>query len=202
MGASLNTSVQPVQSELKQVQTACTVKNGQVDQSRLSFAGMARLMVGHRAPSVARIENMRNLVDYMRGRETTMDDVARKLKFTDTGARKYIAQLLEVGIVEIVRGTGDTSTKSAAILYRVTDSDERIEAGLTQIANKVSRATTKSAATVATRLGRDAAGNRRQFHILDDDEPFALHISRHVPQRDPLVAALFGAVVEPVLKAA
>ncbi|MYM92369.1 ArsR family transcriptional regulator [Duganella vulcania] len=188
----MNTSHRTALNQLMDDASTVAGASNRVDSSQYSFAGLNRLNVGLRQPTSARLEKMQSLVTQMQGREMSLYDIQRFLKFSDTGAKKYVTKLREVGIVEALQGADGTATTPGRQLFKVTADPARLKAGFASLAEKVKKAASRSNTAVKSRLGKDDAGNARRFHILADDEDFAVKLSRHRPVRDPLVAALFG----------
>lgn len=137
-----------------------------------------------------RIERIRSLVTTLLTRELARDEVATLLEVTPSGARKYVGDLREAGVIQLARYADGTDTALGHPVYTLAMTAEQAQAylaGLAESAPPRAAKLSKSAFSVAS---RDPG---RHFHIMADDAPFSIRISRVPPMRDPLVAAFFGA---------
>ncbi len=137
-----------------------------------------------------RLERICNLVTTLLERDLARDEVASLLKVTPSGARKYVGDLRAAGVIELARYVRGTATALGEPVYTLTMTAEKAQEYLASLAtNLPTRAArpSKSAFSVAS------SDPSRRFHIMADDAPFSIRISRVPPMRDPLVAAFFGA---------
>lgn len=141
--------------------------------------------------TLRRIENMQKLIGELSVHEMLADEIAWFLKFSPSGARKYIRDLRDAGVIELARYIDGTATYLGKAVYQITPDPERVRVFLAAIVQPKRDA----AAPRKDRPGlreQSMAGNGRHFHILADDTHYAIRINRGPVMRDPLVAALFG----------
>jgi hypothetical protein len=141
--------------------------------------------------TLRRIENMQKLIGEISLHEMLADEIAWFLKFSPSGARKYIRDLRDAGVIELARYIEGTSTYLGKAVYQITPDPERVRAFLAAIVQPKRDG-------VAPRKDRPGlreqsmSGSGRHFHILADDTHYAIRVNRGPVMRDPLVAALFG----------
>jgi hypothetical protein len=138
-----------------------------------------------------RIENMQKLINELMQHEMLADEIAWFLKFSPSGARKYIRDLREAGVIELARYIEGTATYLGKAVYQICPDKERVQAFLAAI-NQPKR---EGAPPRKERPGlreQAMAGTGRHFHILADDTHYAIRVNRSPVARDPLVTALFG----------
>lgn len=135
-----------------------------------------------------RIDNIRLIIATLPTREMDSDDICALLKFSPSGARKYIGELLAHSIIEVARYLDATATYPGRPAYRLAPNQVAINEFLARLEKN----------TVSARpdpgpkpLFPQVPG--RNFHIMGDDAHFAVRIHRAPAFRDPLVVALFGA---------
>ncbi len=141
--------------------------------------------------TLRRIENMQKLIGELSVHEMLADEIAWFLKFSPSGARKYIRDLRDAGVIELARYIEGTATYLGKAVYQITPDPERVRVFLAAIVQPKR----DGAAPRKDRPGlreQSMAGNGRHFHILADDTHYAIRINRGPVMRDPLVAALFG----------
>src|SRR5450830_1610990 len=156
----------------------------------LSMASIER--VRSTSATLRRIENMQKLIGELSMHEMLADEIAWFLKFSPSGARKYIRDLREAGVIELARYVEGTATYLGKAVYQLTPDPERVKAFLAAIVQPKR----EGAAPRKERPGlreQAMAGTGRHFHILADDSHYAIRVNRSPVARDPLVAALFGA---------
>ena len=135
-----------------------------------------------------RVERLRNLINALIAGDLVRDEIGDILQVGPSGVRKYLADLGDK--VEISGYIDGTATFIGFPLYRLAISADEARAYLATLeASALPRAVAQpvSARSIAA---RDPS---RHFHILEDDTPFSIRISRSPVMRDVLVAALFGA---------
>ncbi|MEC5163683.1 hypothetical protein ACFDR9_003434 [Janthinobacterium sp. CG_23.3] len=155
----------------------------------LSMAPIER--VRSTSATLRRIENMQKLIGELSLHEMLADEIAWFLKFSPSGARKYIRDLRDAGVIELARYIEGTATYLGKAVYQLTPDPERVRAFLAAIVQPKR----EGAAPRKDRPGlreQSMAGNGRHFHILADDTHYAIRVNRGPVMRDPLVAALFG----------
>jgi predicted transcriptional regulator len=136
-----------------------------------------------------RIERIRRLITELQDRDMRREDIADLLKMSPSGARKYIADLRESGVMEIARYADGTANFLGYAEYRLAlGADETRD----YLANLATAPTSGRKAKVPefTLAARDPS---RHFHILADDTHYAIRVNREPAARDWCVAALFGA---------
>jgi hypothetical protein len=160
------------------------------DRKPLSLASIER--VRSTSATLRRIENMQKLIAELQQHEMLADEIAWFLKFSPSGARKYIRDLREAGVIELARYIEGTATYLGKAVYQLTPDAERVK----QFLGAISQPKREGAPPRKERPSlRDQAmaGAGRHFHILADDTHYAIRVNRAPVTRDPLVAALFGA---------
>jgi len=139
--------------------------------------------------TIQRMERLRTLVAELMTRDLPADELAWVLKLSPSGARKYVGDLTAAGVIALATPVGGAGS-AAGRVYTLAVTPEQAQAymaGLATAAPVRAARESKSALSIA---GRDPS---RRFHIMEDDAPFSIRVSRTPPMRDPLVAAFFGA---------
>ena len=139
--------------------------------------------------TAARIERIRILINALLAGDMTRDEIGEVLQVGPSGVRKYLADLGEK--VEIARHIDGTATFVGFPVFCLAITPEAARAYL---ASLVTVAPARAAAAPISALSVAARDPSRHFHILADDAHYAVRVSRTPAMRDPLVAALFGAV--------
>ena len=139
-----------------------------------------------------RIENMQKLIGELMTHEMLADEIAWFLKFSPSGARKYIRDLREAGVIELARYIEGTATYLGKAVYRISPDPDRVQAFLAAIVQPKREGAPPRKERPGARE-QSMAGAGRHFHILADDTHYAIRVNRNPVARDPLVAALFGA---------
>ncbi|MES2296012.1 MAG: winged helix-turn-helix domain-containing protein [Pseudomonadota bacterium] len=139
-----------------------------------------------------RIENMQKLVGELAQHEMLADEIAWFLKFSPSGARKYIRDLRDAGVIELARYIEGTATYLGKAVYQISPDPERVKAFLSAIVQPKREGVPPRKERPGLR-DQNLAGTGRHFHILADDTHYAIRMNRAPVARDPLVAALFGA---------
>jgi len=135
--------------------------------------------------TAARAANLRKLVEALTVREMPRGEIAKLLGIGESAARTYIADLREH--LTILHCEAAVTWPLKPGVYRLTASPEAIAACLESLGGvTAARPARSSSMEIAAR------DPRRHFHILGDDEHYAVRVSRAAPARDPMVAALFG----------
>ncbi len=155
----------------------------------LSMAPIER--VRSTSATLRRIENMQKLIAELSMHEMLADEIAWFLKFSPSGARKYIRDLREAGVIELARYIEGTATYLGKAVYQLTPDPERIATFLAAIAQPKREGAPPRKERPGVRE-QAMAGSGRHFHILADDTHYAIRVNRGPVMRDPLVAALFG----------
>ena len=97
----------------------------------LSMASIER--VRSTSATLRRIENMQKLIGELSMHEMLADEIAWFLKFSPSGARKYIRDLREAGVIELARYIEGTATYLGKAVYQLTPDPERVRAFLAAI---------------------------------------------------------------------
>jgi len=142
--------------------------------------------------TLRRIENMQKLIGELSMHEMLADEIAWFLKFSPSGARKYIRDLREAGVIELARYIEGTATYLGKAVYQLTPDPDRVKAFLAAIVQPKREGAPPRKERPGIRE-QSMAGAGRHFHILADDTHYAIRVNRGPVMRDPLVAALFGA---------
>jgi DNA-binding Lrp family transcriptional regulator len=161
-----------------------------VERAPISMAPIER--VRSTSATQRRIENMQKLIGELATHEMLADEIAWFLKFSPSGARKYIRDLRDAGVIELARYIEGTATYLGKAVYQISPDPERVKAFLAAIVQPKR----EGAPVRKERPGlreQNMAGTGRHFHILADDTHYAIRMNRTPVSRDPLVAALFGA---------
>ena len=155
----------------------------------LSMAAIER--VRSTSATLRRIENMQKLLNELSTHDMLADEIAWFLKFSPSGARKYIRDLRDAGVIELARYVEGTATYLGKAVYRICPDTERVKAFL----NAIEQPKREGHAPKQYRALHEQtlATTGRHFHILADDTHYAIRVNRSPVGRDPLVAALFGA---------
>ncbi|MBJ7309273.1 winged helix-turn-helix transcriptional regulator [Rugamonas sp. CCM 8940] len=141
--------------------------------------------------TLRRIENMQKLIGELSMHEMLADEIAWFLKFSPSGARKYIRDLREAGVIELARYIEGTATYLGKAVYQLTPDPDRVRAFLAAIVQPKREGAPPRKERPGLRE-QHMAGSGRHFHILADDTHYAIRVNRGPVMRDPLVAALFG----------
>ena len=160
------------------------------ERKALSLAPIER--VRSTSATLRRIENMQKLIAELQNHEMLADEIAWFLKFSPSGARKYIRDLRDAGVIELARYIEGTATYLGKAVYQLTPDAERVKAFLAAIAQPKREGAPPRKERPSLRE-QSMAGSGRHFHILADDTHYAIRVNRGPVTRDPLVAALFGA---------
>jgi len=140
-----------------------------------------------------RIEHMTRLIDELRQRPMTLDAVCFFLKFSSSGARKYIADLKQADMLRVV---GTTSTRQAYYQqpeYQLTLDEERVTEFMTAMRNV--HAKIADHAQFGPKEKAVPLYTGRMLHLMKDDEHF--HVRRTnsiIPRPDPLLAMFYGQI--------
>ena len=138
--------------------------------------------------TIQRMERLRTLVNELLTRELPADELAWVLKLSPSGARKYVSDLTAAGVIVLatpVAGAGPAPGR----VYTLAVTPEQAQAYLAGLASAAPvRAARESKSTLSI-AAREAG---RRFHIMQDDAPFSIRVSRAPVARDWLVAAFFG----------
>jgi hypothetical protein len=136
----------------------------------LSMASIER--VRSTSATLRRIENMQKLIAELTQHEMLADEIAWFLKFSPSGARKYIRDLREAGVIELSRYVEGTATYLGKAVYQLTPDPERIAAFLAAIAQPKREGAPPRKERPGLRE-QAMAGSGRHFHILADDTHYA-----------------------------
>lgn len=170
-----------------------TFNDGEVTGPDAGGGGSLRQMsvTTLRASSVRRMEQLRALVSELMIRDIGYTGVATLLKWSQSAARMYVQELRGAGIVAAgpIRQPADCVDK---IVFRLNSNSQQVQAFLATLSQS------QRCNIAPSRKGEhkdEARSNVRRFHIMQDDAKISLRVSDAPAQRDPLVAALFGAPV-------
>jgi DNA-binding Lrp family transcriptional regulator len=161
-----------------------------VERPPISMAPIER--VRSTSATQRRIENMQKLIGELSTHEMLADEIAWFLKFSPSGARKYIRDLRDAGVIELARYIEGTATYLGKAVYQISPDPERVKTFLSAIVQPKREGAPARKERPGSRE-QAMSGTGRHFHILADDTHYAIRMSRTPVMRDPLVAALFGA---------
>ena len=152
-------------------------------------SGKARNSAGTRQPSSSRrIDNLLAIVRELAYRDMTIADVGALLGFSDSGARNYIRELSDAGLMEISARISKMAGHAGQPVFTLTQDSVAIDSFLEAMAER------KRLGWVAPRSAEPLPVRRgSRFHLLDGDSSFVPTERVRCAARDPLVAALFGA---------
>jgi hypothetical protein len=138
-----------------------------------------------------RIENIQKLIGELSKREMQADEIATFLRYSPSGAGKYIRDLRDAGVIELARYVDGTITYIGKAIYALSSDSERVQTFLAALAQPKRRVIDHGSKRLPG-LPEKSMCNGRQFHILADDTNYAIRVNSAPAQRDPLVAAFFG----------
>ena len=130
--------------------------------------------------TAARLAKLRTLITTLQERQLRRDEIGHLLQVGPSGVRKYLVDLRD--LVEVIRVAGEA-------VCRLVAAAEKVQAFLAGLGAAAPGRPVTPSLTPESIAARDP---RRHFHILADDEHYAIRVSRAAPARDPMVAALFG----------
>jgi len=139
--------------------------------------------------TIQRMERLRTLVNELLTRDLPADELAWVLKLSPSGARKYVGDLTGAGVIALatpVAGAGPALGR----VYTLAVTPEQAQAYLASLATTAPVRAARESKSALSLAGRDPS---RRFHIMQDDAPFSIRVSRAPVARDWLVAAFFGA---------
>lgn len=123
--------------------------------------------------TAARIIKLKSLIAELGRRRMLRDEICSFLKFAPSGARKYIKDLREVGLITLDE-----------IGYGLIDDQARVDSFLAHL-----DANAKSPSNLGGRpsaLAQAQGDSKRKFHVMRDDEYFAVRVRRAPIAPDPL----------------
>lgn len=130
--------------------------------------------------TASRIERIATLISALRIRAMTRSEIGELLNVGPSSVSKYLGDL---------RGKVAFDYSAGKQVCRVAMSAEESEAYLVKLA---SIAAARPASGRMTDLEKASNDPSRHFHVLADDEPYAIRLRRVPIVRDWAVAALFG----------
>lgn len=141
---------------------------------------------------------MRALIDEFAQREMRADDIAKVLRLTPSGARKYIRDLLGANVIELDRCIENAPGYVGKAVYRLSGDPECVRAYFASMVQPRAGAGGRNKnKDDLGKAGLTMKGIERRVHILTDDVYHVIRVHRSPAQRDPLVAALFGPAKSP-----
>jgi len=142
---------------------------------------MTRARYVTHSQTAARLAKLRTLITTLQVRQLRRDEICNLLQVGPSGVRKYLADL---------RGLVATVFDAGVAVCRLVGAAEKVQAFLAGLGAMAPGRPVTAAPSPERIAARDP---RRHFHILADDEHYAIRVSRALPARDPMVAAFFGA---------
>lgn len=139
-----------------------------------------------------RAENMRGLIAQLRDGPMDTYAVSTFLSYSVSGARKYLNDMLHVGVLVGEQRENDT------YYYYLTDDESKIEDFLESLRMFVMPKIVPAEDRPKTRK-QLSSEDGRNIHLLTDDVTFRVSAAPNAGEgkRDPLVAALFGSPKAP-----
>jgi len=128
-----------------------------------------------------RLEKIRKLITALQAGPRTRADIGALLEMGPSGVRKYLADL--AGRVKAVADGPETH------IHLVMRADQ-VDAYLGELA---AQAAARPVVPPRSPEGIAARDPRRHFHIMSDDEHYAIRVLRKLPDHDPVHVAFFGA---------
>lgn len=141
-----------------------------------------------------RFENIKTIISTLRQCEMTRVDIQALLHFSPSGARKYVRELVNAGVmvvshIEPVPRASNKARDGQVHHFKLTD-DEEIIANVLALVVKESNNKTKEEKPKERVLSGDPT---RHFHIVSDDTYYAVKVPhKRIPAPDPVLAHLFG----------
>ncbi len=135
------------------------------------------------AATQRRIANMHILLAALSTRDMMRDEFCELLHFSPSGARKYIRELREAGVIEVARYVDPSAHNFGMPVYRLVSGTA--DAFLAETCEVKKAPAVKRRETVAT-------DPSRHMHIMGDDVFYSARSPRVVVARDPLIEAFFG----------
>ncbi len=139
--------------------------------------------------TIQRMERLRTLVGELLTRDLPADELADVLKLSPSGGRKYVGDLTAAGVIALATPVGG-AVPAAGRVYTLAVTPEQVQVYLASLATTAPVRAARESKSALSIAAREAG---RRFHIMQDDAPFSIRVSRAPAMRDPLVAAFFGA---------
>ncbi|HBI70696.1 MAG TPA: transcriptional regulator [Massilia sp.] len=139
--------------------------------------------------TIQRMERLRTLVTELLTRDLPADELADALKLSPSGARKYVADLTAAGVIALAIPVNGTVSVVRRV-YTLAVTPEQAQDYLVGLATTAPARAARESKSALSFAAREAG---RRFHIMQDDAPFSIRVSRAPVARDWLVAAFFGA---------
>lgn len=138
-----------------------------------------------------RAVNMRSLIEQLRAGPMDTYAVSSFLSYSVSGARKYLNDMLNCGVL-----IGEAQ-ENDLYLYRLSEDESKIAEFEQSLETFLKPKTLPPEERASPR--NQLANSGRNIHVMTDDVTFRVSVNRNAGegQRDPLVAALFGAAKAP-----
>ena len=133
---------------------------------------------------------MRNLVDELRKRNMSQLDISLFLQFSPSGTRKYVHDLKEYDLIQVVGYEDGTAVYLGRPVYGLCANIEARLKAFFETMERNSVTTRRPSREVAVKAV--PANSGRHLHVMVDDCKYNIRMDRTPIMRDPLVAALFG----------
>jgi hypothetical protein len=145
------------------------------------------------AATARRFENINAIISTLRQCEMTREHIQTLLKFSPSGARKYVRELVNAGVMvvshlEHVPRISNKGQAQQIHWFKLTDNEDIIDNVLAVILRKEKEKVPREPAP------RVLTGDpSRHFHIMADDTHYPVRVQhKKIPAPDPLLAAFFG----------
>jgi hypothetical protein len=144
-----------------------------------------------------RAQQLLKLIDQLTMRSMTTHEVANLLNCKSACAQKYLQQLRDEDVIVLDRNAETGSSSSGKAVYRLSNNAEKIREFQELIVqpkkNRSSREKLISLQAQGSILNVTVGANGQRIYMLADETHHAIRSHSEPVQRDPLVAALFGA---------
>ncbi len=139
-----------------------------------------------------RVDNLRRLIEEFGARNMMDDEISAFLEFSASGTRKYIREMHDFGVIEVGSyAEGNDSWIGKPVYQLVQNRVAEFLDAISGPGGKIEQLTKKKTSKRMQQI------DGRHFHIMADDQSFAIRLDRTPVMRDFLVAALFGPAGNP-----
>lgn len=137
----------------------------------------------------SRLVSLGKAIEALKAGPMTMMEISTVLEFSPSGTRKYIRDLADYGMLEVVPKLSKTSCDT----FKLVANEEAVETFLEHIRKNDSLIPTKKTADDRKKQYNSRFAGR-QIYSAHDDQPFKVSSARNAGEgkRDAMVAFLFG----------
>lgn len=133
-----------------------------------------------KGPTALRVTNTKALIDQLRDRDMTRNDMGEFMQFSPSGVRKYLAELRAAHVVEVL---DDHDPITGQELYGLTADADLVQSFIESL-DLVARPASRGGAP--THLQQALRDKSRSFHLMVDDSFYSVRIRRTAVAPDPL----------------